>query len=50
MTLPPDAHIGAVSLAIRDLDRSKTFYQDVLGFEETDRQIRDVYHRLMRER
>jgi len=40
VTLPPDAHIGAVSLAIRDLDRSKTFYQDVLGFEETDRQGR----------
>jgi catechol 2,3-dioxygenase len=40
VTLPPDAHIGEVSLAIRDLDRSKTFYQDVLGFEETDRQGR----------
>lgn len=40
MTLPSDAHIGQVSLTVRDLDRSKTFYQDVLGFEETDRQGR----------
>jgi catechol 2,3-dioxygenase len=42
MSLPPDAHIGEVSLAVRDLDRSKTFYQDVLGFEESDRQGHSV--------
>ena len=43
--LPNDAHIGEVSLAIRDLDRSKTFYEDVLGFEETDRQGRTARFR-----
>lgn len=37
MTLPSDAHIGEVSLAVRDLDRSRAFYQELLGFEETDR-------------
>ena len=45
MTLPSDAHIGEVSLAIHDLDRSKTFYQDVLGFEETDRHGRTANFR-----
>ena len=34
MTLPADAHIGQVSLAVRDLDRSRRFYEDVLGFKE----------------
>ena len=34
MTLPSDAHIGQVSLTIRDLDRSLLFYRDVLGFVE----------------
>ena len=34
MTLPADAHIGQVSLVVRDLDRSRRFYQDVLGFSE----------------
>jgi len=32
MTLPADAHIGQVSLTVRDLDRSLRFYTDVLGF------------------
>ena len=34
MTLPSDAHIGQVSLIVRDRDRSRLFYRDVLGFEE----------------
>jgi len=34
MTLPSDAHIGQVSLTVRDLGRSLPFYRDVLGFEE----------------
>ena len=34
MTLPADAHIGQVSLTIRDLARSVAFYRDVLGFTE----------------
>lgn len=32
--LPPDAHIGQVSLTVQDLHRSLRFYQDVLGFAE----------------
>lgn len=32
MALPDDAHIGSVSLAVRDLERSVAFYRDVLGF------------------
>jgi len=38
MTLPADAHIGRVSLTIRDLDRSLPFYRDVLGFSEVKRE------------
>ena len=34
MALPADAHIGQVSLTVRDLQRSLSFYQDILGFEE----------------
>ena len=34
MALPSDAHIGQVSLTVRDLERSGRFYQDVLGFKE----------------
>ena len=34
--LPPDAHIGEVSLTIADLDRSVAFYTEVLGFELRD--------------
>jgi catechol 2,3-dioxygenase len=34
MSLPADAHIGQVSLTVRDLDRSLLFYKDVLGFVE----------------
>ena len=32
MELPGDAHIGRVSLTVSDLDRSVSFYRDVLGF------------------
>lgn len=32
MPLPDDAHIGSVSLTVRDLERSVAFYRDVLGF------------------
>jgi catechol 2,3-dioxygenase len=35
MTLPDDAHVGQVSLTVRDLDRSVSFYRDVLGLTET---------------
>ena len=38
MTLPADAHIGQVSLTVRDLDRSLSFYCDVLGFVESKRE------------
>lgn len=34
MALPADAHIGQVSLTVRDLQRSLRFYREVLGFEE----------------
>ena len=34
MILPQDAHIGSVSLTVRDLQRSGAFYRDVLGFED----------------
>ena len=34
MALPDDAHIGHVSLTVRDLNRSVLFYRDVLGFTE----------------
>ena len=37
MVLPRDAHIGGVSLTVRDLDRSVLFYRDVLGFRESKR-------------
>ena len=37
MTLPSDAHIGQVSLTVRDLDRAVLFYRDVLGFQESKR-------------
>lgn len=32
-TLPADAHIGRVSLTVSDLERSKRFYTDLLGFD-----------------
>ncbi len=38
MSLPLDAHIGQVSLTVRDRDRSLLFYQDVLGFDELKRE------------
>jgi len=34
MPLPHDAHIGQVSLTVRDLERSLSFYREVLGFVE----------------
>ena len=43
MSLPPDSHIGHVSLTVRDLDRSLMFYRDVLGFRETKREGRVSY-------
>jgi catechol 2,3-dioxygenase len=36
--LPADAHIGSVSLTVADLDRSLSFYRDVLGFTATLRE------------
>lgn len=38
MPLPADAHIGSVSLTVSDLDRSVSFYRDVLGFQEVSRE------------
>ena len=35
MVLPADAHIGQVSLTVRDVQQSLSFYRDVLGFEES---------------
>jgi catechol 2,3-dioxygenase len=43
MTLPPDAHVGQVSLTVSDLDRSLPFYRDVLGFRESKRDGRSSY-------
>jgi len=37
MPLPADAHIGSVSLTVADLDRSVSFYRDVLGFQALSR-------------
>src|SRR5687767_8994230 len=34
VSLPNDAHIGHVSLTVRDLERSLSFYRDVLGFRD----------------
>jgi catechol 2,3-dioxygenase len=42
MALPVDAHIGRVSLTVRDLDRSLPFYTGVLGFAETGRDGRSA--------
>jgi catechol 2,3-dioxygenase len=38
MPLPSDAHIGQVSLTVRDLERSLVFYRDVLGLSEVTRE------------
>lgn len=43
MSLPNDAHVGCVSLTVRDLDRSVTFYRDVLGFDEARREGRTAF-------
>ena len=43
MTLPVDAHIGRVSLTVRDLDQSVLFYRDVLGFGEARRDGRTSF-------
>lgn len=37
MSLPTDAHIGSVTLAVSQLDRSLPFYLDVLGFRVRSR-------------
>ena len=42
MPLPSDAHIGHVSLTVRDLDRSLLFYREVLGFTDSRREGRVV--------
>ncbi len=36
MPLPLDAHIGQITLVVRDLARSRAFYEDVLGFAAHD--------------
>ena len=38
MSLPSDAHIGQVSLTVSNLDRSISFYRDMLGFRESRRE------------
>ncbi len=43
VTLPVDAHIGQVSLTVRELDRSLAFYRDVLGFSELRRDGRSSF-------
>ena len=43
MALPDDAHIGRVSLTVRELDRSVLFYRDVLGFREARRDGRTSF-------
>src|SRR5688572_32930210 len=43
MPLPNDAHIGQVSLTVRDLDQSALFYRDVLGLREIKRDGRTVF-------
>jgi catechol 2,3-dioxygenase len=40
MSLPVDAHIGSVSLTVRNLEQSTSFYRDVLGFESTPEGLR----------
>ncbi len=40
MSLPADAHIGQVSLTIRNLYQSIRFYTDVLGFEADGTRLR----------
>ncbi len=38
MTLSiPSAHVGHVPVKVADLDRSITFYRDILGFDFTAR-------------
>jgi catechol 2,3-dioxygenase len=36
-SLPPQTRIGHVHLKVADLERSLSFYRDLLGFEETQR-------------
>ena len=35
--IPSQTHIGHVHLKVSDLERSLSFYRDILGFEETQR-------------
>ena len=41
-TIDPRTRIGHVHLTVSDLDRSLSFYRDVLGFEVTSRYGRDA--------
>src|SRR2546425_11003299 len=41
-SIDPRARIGHVHLTVSDLDRSLTFYRDVLGFEVTTRYGREA--------
>ena len=40
MALPADAHIGQVSLTVSNLEQSRLFYTDVLGFEADGERLR----------
>src|ERR1044071_5531023 len=42
MTIDPRTRIGHVHLTVSDLDRSLSFYRDVLGFEVTSRYGKDA--------
>ena len=41
--LPASAHIGSATIVVSDLDRSSTFYQDILGFREHRREGRTAF-------
>lgn len=43
LRLPADTHIGHVHLKVRDLERSLSFYRDLLGLVEVGREGRTVW-------
>jgi catechol 2,3-dioxygenase len=47
MSLPADAHIGQVSLTVRNITQSIDFYRDVLGFESTPEGLRPPGGRIL---